>query len=60
MIEISTQETNSIPETDPKNEDLSSVEQLFYSSIKPDLDAMLEDPKQESINKIMNYSKSIG
>jgi hypothetical protein len=63
MIEITTPETNSLQETksdiDPNLEDLNTEDQSFYSSIVPDLNAMLEDPNPEIINKIVNYSKSV-
>jgi hypothetical protein len=63
MIEINTPETNSLQETksdiDPNLEDLNTEDQSFYSSIVPDLNAMLEDPNPEIINKIVNYSKSV-
>ena len=62
-METSTPETNSLqevkPETDMNSDDLSPEEQLFYSSIKPTLNAMLEDPPPETVNKIINYSKSV-
>lgn len=63
MIETTTPETNSLQETksdiDPNLEDLNTEDQSFYSSIVPDLNAMLEDPNPEIINKIVNYSKSV-
>lgn len=63
MIEITTPETNSLQETksdiEPNLEELNSEDQSFYSSIVPDLNAMLEDPNPEIINKIVNYSKSV-
>ena len=62
-METSTPETNSLqevkPETEINGDDLSPEEQLFYSSIKPTLNAMLEDPHPETVNKIINYSKSV-
>jgi|688.fasta_scaffold329944_3 hypothetical protein len=63
MIEITTPKTNSIQETkseiDPNLEELNTEDQSFYSSIVPDLNALLEDPNPEIINKIVNYSKSV-
>ena len=63
MIEISTPKTNSLQKTevnkDINSEDLSEDEQLFYASIKPGLNAMATDPNQETISKIVNYSKSL-
>lgn len=58
MIETSTPETDSLQEKDLPNEDLNPDEEIFYSSIKSDLNAILVDPKPETIKKIMNYSKS--
>ncbi|WP_395803384.1 hypothetical protein [Daejeonella sp.] len=63
MIEITTPKTNAIQETkseiDPNLEELNTEDQSFYSSIVPDLNALLEDPNPEIINKIVNYSKSV-
>ena len=63
MIEINTPETNSLQDTqsdiDPNLEELNTEDQSFYSSIVPDLNAMLEDPNPEIIHKIVNYSKSV-
>jgi hypothetical protein len=63
MIEITTPKTNSKQETkseiDPNLEELNTEDQSFYSSIVPDLNALLEDPNPEIINKIVNYSKSV-
>lgn len=63
MIEISTPKTNSLQKTevnkDINSEDISEDEQSFYSSIKPCLNAMVADPKQDTICKLVNYSKSI-
>ncbi|SDM69968.1 hypothetical protein SAMN05421813_12025 [Daejeonella rubra] len=63
MIETSTPKTNSLQKTevnkDINAEDLSEDEQSFYSSIKPCLNAMVTDPKQETISKLVNYSRSV-
>jgi len=63
MIEFTTQLTNSLgepePETEASIEELGEEEQSFYSSIVPDLNALLENPKPETLGKIMDYSKSI-
>jgi hypothetical protein len=63
MIEISTPKTNSLQKTevnkDINSEDLSEDEQSFYSSIKPGLNAMATDPKQETISKLVKHSKSL-
>jgi hypothetical protein len=63
MIEISTPKTNSLQKTevnkDINSEDLSEDEQSFYSSIKPGLNAMVTDPNQETISKLVKYSKSL-
>jgi len=63
MIEISTQKTNSLQKTevikDINSDDLSEDDQSLYSSLKPCLNAMAKDPSQETISKLVNYSKSI-
>lgn len=63
MIEISTPKSNSLQKTEVKkdinSEDISEDEQSFYSSITPCLNAMEKDPNQETISKIVNYSKSL-
>jgi hypothetical protein len=63
MIEFTTQLTNSLGEPEPETvasiEELGEEEQSFYSSIVPDLNALLENPKPETLGKIMDYSKSI-
>lgn len=38
---------------------LDKDETLFYHLIKPSLDALVKEPKQETINKILAYSKSL-
>jgi hypothetical protein len=40
-------------------EGLNAEEQSFYSSIKPTLNAMIEDPHTETVSKILDYSKSV-
>jgi hypothetical protein len=61
MIEISTPKTNSLQQTEENKdiiaEELSEEEQSFYSSIKPCLNAMARDPTEETISKMVNYSK---
>ena len=63
MIEISTPKTNSLQKTevnkDINSEELSEDDQSFYATIKPCLNAMVKDPSQDTISKIVNYSKSI-
>ncbi|WP_395625847.1 hypothetical protein [Daejeonella sp.] len=63
MMEIYTPETNSLPEiiseSDMNIEGLNAEEQSFYSSIKPTLNAMIEDPHKEIVSKILDYSKSV-
>lgn len=63
MMEIYTPETNSLTETKPESdmdiEGLNAEEQSFYTSIKPTLNAMIEDPQTETVSKIMDYSKSV-
>lgn len=62
-MEIFTPETDSLKEAkteaNPNNEDLNAEEQTFYQTLKPALNELIEEPKEETINKIMNYSKSV-
>lgn len=62
MIETSTTATNSLPKTKAESSlnagDLEEDEQLFYSSIKSDLDALTRNPAEKTINSILDYSKS--
>lgn len=63
MIEISTTTTNSLQnnliEKGSVCEDLGEEEQSFYISLKPGLNAIVYNPPQETINSILNYSKSV-
>ncbi|MEJ7778504.1 MAG: hypothetical protein WKF68_02840 [Daejeonella sp.] len=63
MIETSTPTTNSLQnnmvQNNPITEDIGEDEQLFYASIKKNLDALARNPGQEIIAKILNYSKSV-
>jgi hypothetical protein len=62
MIEISTPGTNSLTNTKAERsllaEDLGEDEQSFYSSIKPDLNALANNPADKTISNILDYSKS--
>jgi hypothetical protein len=63
MIEISTPATNSLTNKKAESsllaEDLSEEEQSFYSSIKPDLNALTNNPADITISNILDYSKSL-
>jgi Golgi nucleoside diphosphatase len=63
MIEISTLETNSLTnkkaESNLLAEDLGEDEQSFYSSIKPDLNSLTNNPAEKTISSILDYSKSL-
>ena len=63
MIETSTPGTNSLTNTKAESslfaEDLGEDEQSFYSSIKPDLNALAHNPAEKTISSILNYSKSL-
>ena len=63
MIEISTPTTNSLQNDMVQNstsvEDLGEDEQSFYALIKKNLNAIVSKPSQETITKILNYSKSM-
>jgi hypothetical protein len=62
MIEISTPGANSLTNTKAERsllaEDLGEDEQSFYSSIKPDLNALANNPTDKTISNILDYSKS--
>jgi hypothetical protein len=63
MIEISTPSTNSLTNTKAESSLLTEVlgeeEQSFYSSIKPDLNALTNNPAEKTISTILDYSKSL-
>lgn len=63
MIKTSTRPLNSlhteIVNSSDTAEDLSEEEQSFYTFIKPDLNKIALNPNRASINKILNYSKSL-
>lgn len=62
MIETSTHQKRSLKETKVESmvraEDLGEEEQSFYTSIKPELNSLLTEPAQESVEKILEYSRS--
>lgn len=63
MIETSTPATNSLPKTKVENslnaENIGEDEQLFYSSIKSDLNTLARNPAEKTIGSILDYSKSL-
>lgn len=63
MIETSTPKTNSLQNTKAENspviEELGEEEQSFFVSIKSGLNAIVSNPKQETVSSILNYSKSL-
>lgn len=63
MIETSTPATNSLTNKKAESsllaEDLGEDEQSFYSSIKPDLNAIANNPAEKTISIILDYSKSL-
>ena len=63
MIETSTPTTNSLPndmfQNNPVTDDLGEDEQVFYASIKKNLDVLARIPGKEIIAKILSYSKSL-
>lgn len=62
-MEIFTPETNSLKETKSEEksieEGLNDDDQEFYQTIKPTLNEMIKNPKDETLSKIMNYSKTV-
>ena len=63
MIKISTPKTHSLQQLevnkDINPEGLSEEDQLFYTAIKPCLNAIAINPSQDTINNLVNYSKLI-
>ncbi|MDP3467750.1 MAG: hypothetical protein Q8S11_05415 [Daejeonella sp.] len=63
MIETSTPATNSLTNTKAESslfaEDLGEDEQSFYSSIKPGLNALTNNPTEKTIRSILDYSQSL-
>jgi hypothetical protein len=63
MIETSTPATNSLTSTKSEisllAKDIGGDEQSFYSSIKPDLNALTNNPADKTISNILDYSKSL-
>ncbi len=63
MIETSTPATNSLTSTKSEisllAKDIGVDEQSFYSSIKPDLNALTNNPADKTISNILDYSKSL-
>ncbi len=62
MIKTSTHQKRSLKDTKVESivrtEDLGEEEQSFYTSIKPELNSILYEPSQESVEKILEYSRS--
>jgi hypothetical protein len=63
MIETSTPATNSLTSTKSEisllAKDIGGDEQSFYSSIKPDLNALTNNPADKTISNILDYSRSL-
>ncbi len=62
MIKTSTRPSGSLLKeivTSSDAEDLNEEDLKFYNFIKPDLNKIDLHPNQSSINKILNYSKSL-
>lgn len=63
MIETSTPETNSSSKIKAENEQFSDElvkdESSFYASVKPNLNALIKNPAEQTIHSILNYSKSL-
>lgn len=63
MIETSTPATNSSTNTKAENsllaDDIGEDEQSFYSSIRPGLNALTNNPAEKTISSILDYSKSL-
>ena len=50
-------EQNNEEETAMKN--FTNEEHLFYEQLKPALNKLIKNPSEESINRILKYSKSL-
>lgn len=63
MIETSTPTTNSLQndmvQKNTGTEDLGEEEQTFYASVKKNLNALVRNPSQDVIARILKYSKSV-
>ncbi|MGB4775178.1 MAG: hypothetical protein WBP45_08400 [Daejeonella sp.] len=60
MLKISTQTSSSLEnETSQKSFALNDEEQFFYNSIKDDLNRIIKEPCPDTVNKILNFSKSL-
>ncbi len=63
MIEIVTPTSNSICNIETQNAASFSVftetENSFYESIKPALNILVKEPSDESIQRVLNVSKSM-
>ena len=63
MTETSTTATNSLPNTKAENsistDELGEGEQLFYSSIEPELNALTRNPDPKTVSSILAFSKSL-
>jgi len=63
MIETSTPETNSSSkikvESEQFSDELGEDEASFYSSVRPNLNALIKNPADQTIHSILNYSKSL-
>lgn len=61
MIETFTHATNSLPSGKAEDtisaKDLNDEDQLFYLSIKPELNALAKNPLQDTITNILEFSK---
>ncbi len=62
MMEISTPTSNSLTSgntAESSPDSLNEEDQLFYASIKKDLDLMAKEPRSKTIQNIIKYSKSL-
>ncbi|RZK80278.1 MAG: hypothetical protein EOO92_07935 [Pedobacter sp.] len=60
MIETFTS-VNHLNYEQPKSEsmtDLDTADLLFYNNLKPELDALSKNPSEETISKILAYSRT--
>lgn len=60
MIETSTSTNNlNYPQRQQENaDDVEGLEFLFYENIKPQLNKLKKDPSEDSISKILAYSRA--
>jgi hypothetical protein len=63
MIEISTSVSDSLKNTIPKSESFSEElieeDQVFFDSLRSDLDKIKKKPKKSTLDAIMKYSVSL-